>query len=345
MNLLSPFHHKIITQHQRKEGFKKKKILMIISVIFSQNIFSSPTRPGSAYSSPIRGRSRDLPDKKTTTSFVGIYSTPDRVRPPKHPITQPLPHPPPQTSHSSPLRPTLFQQPHEPTLSIPPPSQTNDEGIASLTQRLESLEKLLRQLTTSTPTSSQSGNPGSTNTQTSHLAPEEHISSASNLSSTTLFPPNSEEEKEDNLHSKINVASIDAMRTLHLTHREYHHPQSVTKMMTPSAPSLISPSPSSIANPVSIDLKRYHPIKSSLSPDSPHSPVLRTTANTVDSFTNRPLQVPLTHLSSLQTKMTSWKERYHRNLPPSPTSLSHPITHSIQEGDIARKEEVSDIHL
>jgi hypothetical protein len=324
----------------------------------SKNIFMSPTRPpardrdGASFGSPTRTtttgtagvRSRDLPSP--LVERIGIYSTPDRIRPPKYPST---------ASHhqsASPLRPTLFSSstPAETISSSSSSSASHqsrlthdDKMLTSLSHRLSELEQMIKSFNltskpqeepprASHPPPAASATAPLPSSQTPPLPPavspppvdhspllpinlSKHTTeAAARSSSSEPSPPKAEEEREDEsssgsqfLHSKISTASLDALRTLHSTHREYFHP---------SSPSL---SPAAAA---SLSLRRHTTQPTSppniFSSSSHSSP----TAAAGSGAPYRLPQVPLTDLSSVQSKMTSWRRRYP--LPPPHTQATSP---------------------
>jgi uncharacterized coiled-coil protein SlyX len=325
----------------------------------SRNIFASPTRPsrdreggGAAFASPTRttstpgttaaggtggGRSRDLPSPMIERS--GIYSTPDRVRPPKYPSA---------TSHllsSSPLRPTLFAS--STSDPIPPPSPSSfssvpgshesrsshdEKMLTSLSNRLNELEQLIKSFNLTALASKPLEENHKSTLPAAPLPPpppispppsdhfpappsfsplipinlSKHTATAAAFSPKETSLPQGEEERDGEeisgslfLHSKISTASLDALRTLHSTHREYLHP-------SPTSPCSI---------PSSLSLNRRHSTSPHTFSSSTHSPTGSvTTSSLLPPAAHRVPQVPLTDLSSVQSKMTSWRRRY----PPPP---------------------------
>jgi hypothetical protein len=370
----------------------------------AKNIFTSPTRnPSSptassgssgtwAGTSVGNGRARDSVERERERDRQGMYSTPERNRPPKHPPSNGNQH---LLSSSSPLRPTLFTAPpiHIPTPPPPlaprhesvshppspplssnsPPNQQHlspdDKILTTLSSRLNDLEQLIRSLdlrpspsppapcqTTSSasppspplsppPSPPQSG--ADTDTLHSPLLPTNlsiHTAAAAPLGMDTTARgasvashcekgeiPSSEGKEEPSIfHSK----ALDALRTLHATHREYHHtPLSPTALLqlqhsyrsqshihlrNPSAGG--SPSPgagvtgSSSSSPIPKQSHGGNSARGSVS--SPRELMLGT-----HRVLSQP-QVPLTELSLVQSKMSSWRKRYTHSSSPSSSGSS-----------------------
>lgn len=292
----------------------------------SKNIFTSPTRVTKENtSSPLRSvaKSRDIPPPPIER--YNTYTTPDRNRPPKHPPSVSQYH------NSSPLRPTLFTaaaaaQQH----SAESLRNTDEKMLSSLSTRLNDLEQLIKSLDLGSSSISSNQHEGRTSESVfppppppTHMsaAPEENNNSSSSetpnistkhsspetktspLQPTNLSIHTTPETRQDNptneqsemelFHTRISTASIDALRTLHSTHREYYH------------------APSSSSSPLD-QYRRHHSQQSLRSPSQPATST--STSPREMSLSPYPTtllpQVPLTDLSLVQSKMSTWRKRY-----------------------------------